>query len=66
MNDKNLLIGFFIACLLIGFKGIQMAFSKRDKRFKLGYNPADMSMKGKIFTFLLVVIGILVYVFFIK
>lgn len=48
--------GLYLILLPIVAKIIESKNSKRDKRFKLGYNPATMTIKGWIYSIVWLVI----------
>lgn len=54
--DKNMMAGIYLLLLPAVFYIIEKSTSKRDGRFKLGYNPMSMSWKGWLFSILWLVI----------
>jgi hypothetical protein len=56
--DSNFIAGIYLVLLPIIAKAIETKTTKKDKRFKLGYNPASMSFKGWVLTIIWLVIWV--------
>ena len=56
--DSNLLACIYLVLLPIIAKVIETKTTKKDNRFKLGYNPTSMSFKGKAVTFIWLIIWV--------